>query len=128
MKNIVLLGDLSVNALRMQLYFEDHNMAVMLCTQTDALEGFPVPDALIVEVQDRLRLKEWLPALRSSWDIPILLLASRLDRTKTAQLLDLGADDCVYKPADPAEVHAHLQALWRRYPLSLQHRQPTEML
>lgn len=119
MKTIVLLGELSANTLRLQLHFDDQKDRTLLYTGLDLNMLQLNPDALVLEVQERFDLKHWLPRLRMRWNVPILLLASRLDRQQVVELLDLGADDCIYKPAEPREVSAHLNALWRRYPVLL---------
>ncbi|GEM49270.1 response regulator transcription factor [Deinococcus cellulosilyticus] len=124
MKTIMLLGECSTNTLKLQLYFDGQQERTLLYSAPDLNMLQLNPDALVLEVQERFDLRHWLPRLRMRWNVPILLLASRLDREQVVELLDLGADDCIYKPAEPREVRAHLNALWRRYPL-LNPSQPT---
>jgi DNA-binding response OmpR family regulator len=52
--------------------------------------------------------------LASVGDVPMLVLSTSEDVTTKVALFELGADDFVVKPCDPAEVLARVRALLRR--------------
>jgi two-component system catabolic regulation response regulator CreB len=57
---------------------------------------------------------EFLRALRSRSDVPVIVLTSRDEETDRVVGLELGADDYVIKPFSPREVAARVRAVLRR--------------
>ena len=57
---------------------------------------------------------DFLRALRSRSDIPVIVLTSRDDETDRVLGLEMGADDYVLKPFSPREVTARVRAVLRR--------------
>ncbi|MDH3295600.1 MAG: response regulator transcription factor [Acidimicrobiia bacterium] len=73
------------------------------------------PDLLIVDLGlpgiDGLDV---IRQVRSSSDVPIIILSARSDETDRVVGLELGADDYVVKPFGPKELVARVRALLRR--------------
>lgn len=57
---------------------------------------------------------EVLKIIRSTGDLPVIILSGRADNTDRIVGLELGADDYVAKPFDPREVVARVNAVLRR--------------
>jgi DNA-binding response OmpR family regulator len=57
---------------------------------------------------------EFLRALRSRSDVPVIVLTSRDEETDRVVGLEMGADDYVLKPFSPREVTARVRAVLRR--------------
>ena len=57
---------------------------------------------------------DFLRALRSGSDVPVIVLTSRDDETDRVLGLEMGADDYVLKPFSPREVTARVRAVLRR--------------
>jgi DNA-binding response OmpR family regulator len=53
--------------------------------------------------------------IRSKWDIPIIMLTARTDKTDVVKGLDSGADDYIAKPFDEEELLARIGAVLRRH-------------
>ncbi|WP_066056830.1 response regulator transcription factor [Robertmurraya korlensis] len=53
--------------------------------------------------------------IRSKWDIPIIMLTARTDKTDVVKGLDSGADDYIAKPFDEDELLARIGAVLRRH-------------
>ncbi len=53
--------------------------------------------------------------LRESYDIPILMLTAKGETSQKLKGFQLGTDDYVVKPFEPAELVARVQALLKRY-------------
>jgi len=68
---------------------------------------------LMLPGEDGLSLCRWL---RSSSDIPILMLTARCGPSDRSIALELGADDYLAKPFNPRELLARIHAVLRRRP------------
>lgn len=66
---------------------------------------------LMLPGEDGLSLCRWL---RSTSDIPILMLTARCEPTDRIIGLELGADDYMAKPFEPRELVARIQTILRR--------------
>jgi DNA-binding response OmpR family regulator len=62
----------------------------------------------------RLSGMEALRRIRSSWQVPVLMLTARGDNVDRIVGLDMGADDYVPKPCTPGELVARIRAILRR--------------
>jgi DNA-binding response OmpR family regulator len=73
-------------------------------------------DLAVVDVM-MPRLDGWALCreLRSTYDMPVLLLTAKGETPDKLRGFDLGADDYVVKPFDPAELVARVKALLKRY-------------
>ena len=58
---------------------------------------------------------DFLRALRSRSDVPVIVLTSRDEETDRVVGLEVGADDYVLKPFSPREVVARVRAVLRRF-------------
>jgi DNA-binding response OmpR family regulator len=70
---------------------------------------------------------EFLRALRSQSDIPVIVLTSRDEETDRVVGLEMGADDYVLKPFSPREVAARVRAVLRRAAKSAQPEEETAL-
>jgi DNA-binding response OmpR family regulator len=68
-------------------------------------------DVMLPGRTDGLELCRWI---RSSSDLPVILLTARVDETDRIVGLELGADDYVTKPFSPRELAARVQTVLRR--------------
>lgn len=73
------------------------------------------PDIIVLDVMmPRMNGVEVLKHIRSTSDVPIVMLTARGDEIDRIAGLDLGADDYVSKPCSPGELVARLRAILRR--------------
>jgi two-component system OmpR family response regulator len=83
-----------------------------------ALRHGAAGDYAAIVIEKQLPGRDGLSVLRA-WradgrTTPVIMLAARLRRIETVAVLDAGADDCVAKPVDLAELAARVRALVRR--------------
>src|SRR5687768_8796186 len=80
----------------------------------DAIESSD-PDLVVLDVMlpgmDGLELCRWI---RSSSELPVILLTARGEEADRIVGLELGADDYVTKPFSPRELAARVRAVLRR--------------
>ncbi|CAM3870985.1 response regulator transcription factor [Cohnella lubricantis] len=62
---------------------------------------------------------ELVSELRASEDFPILMLTARGETSQKVKGFELGADDYLVKPFEPAELVMRVRALLKRYKISL---------
>src|SRR5581483_1326056 len=79
------------------------------CYEEAAQGGF---DLIVLDVNDRLEVCQRLRHHRSR--APILMLTTPGQLGERVLGLKLGADDCLTKPFEPAELFARMEALLRR--------------
>jgi two-component system phosphate regulon response regulator OmpR len=73
------------------------------------------PDAVVLDVMlPDMDGFEALKRIRSSSDVPVLMLTARGDETDRIVGLEIGADDYLPKPFNPRELLARLKAILRR--------------
>jgi DNA-binding response OmpR family regulator len=77
----------------------------------DEAPGLVVLDVMLPGETDGLALCRWI---RSSSDLPVILLTARVDEADRIVGLELGADDYVTKPFSPREVATRVKAVLRR--------------
>ena len=58
---------------------------------------------------------EFLPTIRKTSDVPVIMLTALNEEEEMINGLDLGADDYITKPFSPKELVARLRALHRRH-------------
>ena len=74
------------------------------------------PDLAIIDVM-MPRMDGWAlcAALRTSYDIPLLMLTAKGETSQKVKGFELGADDYMVKPFDPPELIVRVKALLKRY-------------
>jgi DNA-binding response OmpR family regulator len=77
----------------------------------DEAPALVVLDVMLPGETDGLALCRWI---RSSSDLPVILLTARVDEADRIVGLELGADDYVTKPFSPREVATRVKAVLRR--------------
>ncbi|HLG50906.1 MAG: response regulator transcription factor [Chloroflexi bacterium] len=103
-------------ALRRMLSFEGYTVEVAL----DGEEGLrkvreAIPDLIILDIlMPGIDGVEVCRRLRSTEDVPILMLTARDEVADRVRGLDAGADDYLVKPFAPDELLARVRALLRR--------------
>ncbi|WP_028612464.1 response regulator transcription factor [Paenibacillus harenae] len=84
----------------------------------DALEklGAVRADLAIIDVM-MPRMDGWAlcASMRSSYDIPLLMLTAKGETSQKVKGFELGADDYMVKPFDPPELIVRVKALLKRY-------------
>ena len=95
----------------LQVNFELEGYKVL--TASDGVEGLEraraeLPDAIILDIMmpkmNGLDVARALKASDDTKDIPVLLLSAKAQASDVAQGMEIGADDYVTKPFDPAEL------------------------
>jgi DNA-binding response OmpR family regulator len=95
----------------LQVNFELEGYKVL--TASDGVEGLEraraeLPDAIILDIMmprmNGLEVARALKASDETRDIPVLLLSAKAQASDVAQGMEIGADDYVTKPFDPAEL------------------------
>lgn len=74
------------------------------------------PDLAIIDVM-MPRMDGWAlcAAMRTSYDIPLLMLTAKGETSQKVKGFELGADDYMVKPFDPPELIVRVKALLKRY-------------
>ena len=95
----------------LQVNFELEGYKVL--TASDGVEGLEraraeLPDAIILDIMmprmNGLEVARALKASDDTRDIPVLLLSAKAQASDVTQGMEIGADDYVTKPFDPAEL------------------------
>lgn len=74
------------------------------------------PDAVLLDLMlPDMNGTDLLPIIKSSGEIPVIIVSSISDMKHRIALLNTGADDYVTKPYDPKELTARLRSALRRY-------------
>ncbi len=86
----------------------------------ESVENHPV-DLMVMDIDmprlDGLGVLEELRARVKTSSVPVIVLTARIDETE-AQVLELGAQDYLSKPVQPASLQARVKAVLRRTKLS----------
>jgi DNA-binding response OmpR family regulator len=99
-------------------YFREEGFEVALCGDGNdavriALEDRP--DLIILDLNlPGLHGSEVLRRIRAEYDVPIIMLTSRVDEVDRVVGLEIGADDYVGKPFSPRELVARAKTVLRR--------------
>ncbi len=73
------------------------------------------PDLVVLDVNlPTIGGFDVLAAIRSSSEVPVILLSGRIDEVDRVLGLELGADDYVMKPFSPRELASRVRAILRR--------------
>ena len=81
----------------------------------DALEKHKIDLILLDVMMPRLNGLSALMKLRENYRIPVIILSAKTEESDKVSGLNLGADDSVEKPYNPAELIARVKAHLRRY-------------
>lgn len=84
----------------------------------DALEQLKAvkPDLMVLDVMmPRMDGWELLRDVRDSYDFPVLMLTAKGETAQKIKGFQLGTDDYLVKPFEPAELVARIKALLKRY-------------
>ncbi len=92
-------------------YQVDHALPGPLALRTALLEE---PDLVILGIRSHDREWQFFRRLVSVLDCPLFLLLSNASEPDRVKGLDLGADDCMVKPASLVELVARVRVLLRR--------------
>jgi DNA-binding response OmpR family regulator len=118
MRILVAESDLSLGIF-LEMEFRAENHAVDLASDVAEVKSLARDrhyDAAILDLHlgqhDGIELLKSVRATQEQ--LPILVLASRTSAENRVQLLDLGADDLVFKPFAFAELYARVRAVLRR--------------
>jgi DNA-binding response OmpR family regulator len=117
-ERVLIIDDDAKLAAMLVEYLSTRGLAASACytaaSGRAALRG-PAVDAVILDVMlpdgDGFALCR---EIRSSSDVPIVMLTARGDPADRIVGLEIGADDYLPKPFDPRELLARLRAVWRR--------------
>ena len=109
-------------------YLERDGHRVVTAGDGDAARGLierEAPSLVLLDVMlpgatDGLALCRWI---RSTSELPVILLTARVDETDRIVGLELGADDYVTKPFSPRELATRVKAVLRRARPSLPPRE-----
>ncbi len=78
-----------------------------------------IPDIVLLDLTlpdlDGMQVCQKLKALPQMETVPVFICSARTDTAERVRCLDLGADDYICKPFDPAELIARMKALLRRF-------------
>lgn len=119
MKTILLVDDEQRMLDLLTLYLEPKGYQCV--THTSALYGL---EYLACHSVDLVLLDIMMPEMdgwtlcaeiRKNWDIPIIMLTARTDKTDVVKGLGIGADDYISKPFDEDELLARIESVLRRY-------------
>lgn len=111
-------------------YLEKENYNVITATDGErALELFQTRDVHLIILDlmiPKISGEEVCKRIRSTSDVPIIMLTAKADEENKIEGLNIGADDYVTKPFSPRELISRIKALLRRSYKEI--RQLTEVL
>jgi two-component system, OmpR family, phosphate regulon response regulator OmpR len=99
-------------------YLQDDGFLVT--TATEGTEGVKIaleqrPDLIVLDLNlPGLHGSEVLRRVRAVYDVPIIMLTSRVDEVDRVVGLEIGADDYIGKPFSPRELVARARTVLRR--------------
>ncbi len=116
--NILIADDEKEIISVLRLFLEKENMNVYEAYDGEMaymiLRNYHIDLAVIDIMMPRMNGYELLKKLRESAEIPVMILSAKVDLDDKIQGLELGADDYITKPFEPAEVTARVKAHLRR--------------
>ena len=78
-----------------------------------------IPDIVILDLTlpdiDGIEVFQKLKSFPQMESVPVFICSARVDTAERVRCLDLGADDYICKPFDPAELIARMKVLLRRF-------------
>ncbi len=116
-----------VNALKLYLASEEHTLFVAYngCEALSIVQQHEIHLVLLDIMMPELDGIAATAKLREISNIPIILLTAKSESSDKILGLNVGADDYITKPFDPAEVQARVRSQLRRYTrLGGQEKQP----
>ena len=84
-----------------------------------ALESFKADMVILDIMMPNMDGWELCRELRKDYDIPLLMLTAKGETAQKVKGFDLGTDDYLVKPFEPAELVARVKALLKRYRIAI---------
>ncbi|MEK5070168.1 response regulator transcription factor [Sporosarcina sp. FSL K6-1508] len=84
-----------------------------------ALESFKADLVVLDIMMPNMDGWELCREIRKQYDIPLLMLTAKGDTTQKVKGFELGTDDYLVKPFEPAELVARVKALLKRYRIAI---------
>ena len=84
-----------------------------------ALESFKADMVILDIMMPNMDGWELCRELRKNYDIPLLMLTAKGETAQKVKGFDLGTDDYLVKPFEPAELVARVKALLKRYRIAI---------
>lgn len=84
-----------------------------------ALESFKTDIVILDIMMPNMDGWELCQEIRKQYDIPLLMLTAKGDTTQKVKGFELGTDDYLVKPFEPAELVARVKALLKRYRIAI---------
>jgi len=84
-----------------------------------ALESFKADIVILDIMMPNMDGWELCREIRKHYDIPLLMLTAKGDTTQKVKGFELGTDDYLVKPFEPAELVARVKALLKRYRIAI---------
>ncbi|MEK4403303.1 response regulator transcription factor [Sporosarcina sp. resist] len=84
-----------------------------------ALESFKADLVILDIMMPNMDGWELCREIRKQYDIPLLMLTAKGDTTQKVKGFELGTDDYLVKPFEPAELVARVKALLKRYRIAI---------
>jgi DNA-binding response OmpR family regulator len=120
-KTILIVDDEPTTGLILQHFLEDNYSVVLKEDGAEAvswLEKGNEPDLIISDLQmPGMDGKDFVKAIRASFlfrEIPLIVLSGAEDSSVRISCIEMGADDFIVKPFNPAEVKARISGILRR--------------
>ncbi|PLR75577.1 DNA-binding response regulator [Bacillus sp. V3-13] len=118
MKTILLVDDEPMMLDLLSLYISPRGYhCIKVGSALDAieyLESNPADLILLDLMMPEIDGWEACREIRKHWDIPIIMLTARSEKTDIVKGLNIGADDYIAKPFDEEELMARIEAVLRR--------------
>lgn len=96
-------------------YFDQFDFDILSVNSLDELPHFSnEPEALLINAECLLPDLSKIQLLYHQYSLPILVFSTLKNESICVKMLESGADDYLIKPILPRELHARINAIWRR--------------
>ena len=118
MANILIADDEKEIIKLLRIYLEKDGVTVFEAYDGEMayliLKNYPIDLAIVDINMPRMNGYELIQKVRTTMDIPIMVISAKVELSDRVLGLDLGADDYITKPFEPLEVAAKVKARLRR--------------
>jgi DNA-binding response OmpR family regulator len=118
MANILIADDEKEIIKLLRIYLEKDGVKVFEAYDGEMafliLKNYPIDLAIVDINMPRMNGYELIKKVRTTMDIPIMVISAKVGLSDRVLGLDLGADDYITKPFEPLEVAAKVKARLRR--------------